>query len=434
MKHCVIGAGFSGLPIAKRLVDLGEDVEILDRNGGIGGLWHTGVYKDAHIISSKRTTELPDFPMPASYPDFPSKRQMQAYFADYARAFGLDARTRFDADVVRVAPGRDRGWEVTTRDGVTRTYATVALASGHHSVPRGTRHPGAFEGEIIDSSAYRDFHQLENKRVLVVGYGNTGCDIAVDAGRHGARAIISMRSGTYFFPKTFFGIPMADLSAGVPRVLQSNLTDRMLGRFVLAMAVGDLSRYGVARPSFRPFDKHPVINGDLLHAIRHGRVSVKGDVERFEGREVVFTDGTREVIDLVVYATGYVPSFPMLAPDLVRFEGGLPILFLGTLAPGRPGLYFAGLGQARTGGGPLFQASGYAIARLMAAEADGSVEQRIRGLWRIQAADRLRLQPLVARADMRSMGLAEARRKLGMLDKIADAIDAPRPKRELRVA
>ncbi len=436
MKHCIIGAGFSGLPVAKRLLELGEEVEVLDRNPGIGGLWHTGVYRDAHIISSKHSTELPDFPMPRGYPDFPGKAQMQAYFEAYARAFHIDRHVRLGAEVVRVRRGegfeRSPGWIVTLASGEERRYRTVTVANGHNWAPRQVRHPGKFGGEILYSSAYRDFGMLEGKRVLVVGYGNTGCDIAVDAGRHAASASISMRSGTWFFPKTFLGVPMADIPGKIPAFLQRDAIDRLFGRLVARLTVGALSRYGVPKPEFRPFDKHPIVNTDLLAAIRHGRVKVRPDVERLDGSHVVFVDGTREPFDLVVYCCGYEVRLPMLEPDLVTFERGLPVLFMQTMVPGQRGLFVAGLGQARTGGGPLYQGSGYAIARLIAHEGR-SREGTMAELERLPIVRALSSAPLrrltgfqvVGRADMRSRGLGDASRRVKGLDRLADAIGAP---------
>ncbi|MEV0381766.1 NAD(P)-binding protein [Nonomuraea sp. NPDC050643] len=117
-RHCVIGAGFSGLPVAKEMLELGDDVVIIDRNDGPGGLWHTGAYDHASIISSRRTTELPDHPMPDTYPDFPSRRQLADYLASYATVSGLDPHCRFSTTVTRVRPGGRRRWLIECDEGI----------------------------------------------------------------------------------------------------------------------------------------------------------------------------------------------------------------------------------------------------------------------------------------------------------------------------
>ena len=376
--HLIIGAGFSGLPIAKKLKELGESFDIIDKNSGIGGLWHTGVYRDAHTISSKRATEFPDYPMPASYPDFPSRAQMQAYFEDYAHAFGLDRHiTLKHFSRPCTAVGR-----TTRAHGVGMSCSSKRVAGCKGAIARsrwrlgitGRPNPCVIRDvSTARSCARTSTGVLSSSRASAFSSsatGNTGCDIAVDAGRVGARAAISMRSGAWFFPKMFCGVPLADIPQMFPPWLRFDAIDQLLGRFITAFAVGDLSRYGVPQPRFRHFEKHPIINTDLIRAIRHGRVHVRPDVARLDGHRVSFVDGTSEAFDCLVYATGYRIHFPMLDPAdaLLRLEGGRPVLLLGLAAPDHRGLFVPGLGQARTGGGPLFQESGYCVARMIAHE------------------------------------------------------------------
>ncbi len=429
--HCIIGAGFSGLPMAKKLAELGEPFEILERNDGVGGIWHNGAYDSAHIISSRRTTQFPDFPMPADYPDFPSRRQMGDYFKAYASAFGLLPQIRLNTNVARVRPAPDypetRHWLVQLADGEERTYSSVTLATGHHSQPREVTYPGTFTGEAVRSNEYRSPAIFAGKRVLVVGFGNTGCDAAVDAARAGAQVAISMRRGAYFFPKTFAGIPLAELGAGLP--FHADWLDRLIARFVLAFAVGDLRRYGVARPSGRPYDAHPIVNTELLNQVRHGKVGVRPEIAGFEGRRVAFTDGRSEEYDLIFYAVGYRMHYPMLYPadDLLDWDGEKPILHTQMMAPRRRGLFFAGLGQARTGGGPLFQAGGYLLARMATFDIHSpqGVMAALDAHPAISFATRYFGYQSIQPADTRSYGLGHFERTVPQFARLLDAIGCP---------
>lgn len=429
--HCIVGAGFSGLPMAKKLAELGEPFEILERNDGVGGIWHNGAYDTAHIISSRRTTQFPDFPMPADYPDFPSRRQMGDYFKAYAAAFGLLPHIRLNTAVARVRPAPDypatRHWLVQLADGEERTYSTVTLATGHHAQPREVAHAGTFTGEVVRSSAYRSPAIFAGKRVLVVGFGNTGCDAAVDAARAGAEVAISMRRGAYFFPKTFAGIPLAELGANLP--FHADWLDRLIARVVLACAVGDLRRYGVARPAGRPYDSHPIVNTELLNQVRHGKVRVRPAIAGCDGRHVIFADGQREEFDLIFYAVGYRIHYPMLHPDdgLLDWDGERPLVHTQMMAPRWRGLFFGGLGQARTGGGPLFQVGGYLLARM--ASFDVHSPQGVMAALDAHPAIRFATRHLgyrsVQPADMRSYGLGHFRRTVPQFARLLDAIGCP---------
>jgi cation diffusion facilitator CzcD-associated flavoprotein CzcO len=92
-------------------------------------------------------------------------------------------------------------------------FAGVLIANGTLSEPNMPEFKGSFSGELMHSSAYRDPEIFKGKRVLIIGAGNSGCDIAVDAIHHGKACDISMRRGYYFVPKYVFGRP-ADTMGG----------------------------------------------------------------------------------------------------------------------------------------------------------------------------------------------------------------------------
>ncbi len=421
--HLVIGAGYAGLGVARALRAAGLDVEIVERNDEVGGNWLNGVYDSTHIISSRDTTGYAEFPMPRSYPDFPSRDQMLAYLRSYAEAFSIREVIRFGTEVTRAVPAdRDgvSGWDVTMTlpDGqaVTRRYAGVAVCNGHHWDRRIPSRPGTFDGLQIHSKDYHNPADFRGSRVLVVGAGNSGCDIAVEASRHFGHALISMRRGYHFLPKTVLGIPAAELDrAWLPLWAQR----AFLGSMVRVIH-GRNGRYGIPDPDHRLFDRHPVVNSEMLHALRHGRVEYRPDIERFEGNTVVFVDGQRAEVDTIVWATGFAVSFPFLDHDLFEWENGIPKRVFGMLAPAMANLYVFGVLQPRGGAGPLISRGAELLARL--ARIQSHVDHPI-------AVDLAR----VRRADARHLvGVSETMREIVVAHRILDVYSWRQRRRGLR--
>jgi cation diffusion facilitator CzcD-associated flavoprotein CzcO len=207
MRICVIGAGPCGLTALKNLLRAGcRNVVCYEESGSVGGNWaytddpaRVSVYECAHTISSRRLSAFTDFPMPEHYPDFPSHRQMLAYFTGYARAFDLERYVRLDTRVERCELGEHGRWTVRVRtDGATAVerFDAVLVCTGHHRDPHLPAYPGTFSGPVLHSSAYKRPEPFRGQRVLVVGAGNSAADIAVDVARVAAHTAISVRRGT----------------------------------------------------------------------------------------------------------------------------------------------------------------------------------------------------------------------------------------------
>jgi len=350
--HLIIGAGFCGLGVAAAFRRAGIPFEIAEADDDVGGNWYHGVYETAHIISSRKTTEYAEYPMPADWPDFPSAAQMLDYLRAYADHFDLRRDISFNTRVTRVEPAAGGAWRVELSPGGSREYAGVVVANGHHWDKRWPSYPGTFLGEMIHSKDYKSDAILRGKRVLTIGGGNSACDVAVEAARAGAASHISLRRGYWFLPKTMLGVPTAELMRPwVPVGLQ-----RRVIKSLVRVIVGRYESYGLAHPDHEPFEHHPTINSELLHQLRHGRITPHPDVRRWDGHAVEFVDGTRVEVDLVVCATGYHVSFPFLAPGLVEVRDGVPQLVGGLLSRRHKNLYIFGVGQPRYGAGPLISA------------------------------------------------------------------------------
>ncbi len=373
MNYCVIGAGAAGLGALQVLLDEGFSVDCFERHDRVGGHWHTD-YECLHLITPRDSSGFEGFPMPPEYPLFPSRDQMRDYILGFAAHHGLGAHIRFNTAVTAARPLGARGlggWEVTTSDGECRVYDGLIVANGHLWDPFVPDYPGTFDGRVLHSGRYRNTGDLEGGRVLVVGAGNSGCDVAVDAAQAGRRTTVSVRNGLVFQPKTLFGRPRSELPllARLPVRAQERVT-----RALIDVALGRPERYGLPAPATRNLHRNrPVVNGQLLHFIHHGRVDVAAGIERFDGHDVHFTDGTSRAFDTIVYATGFKVTLPFLAPASLRWADGVPLRVAGMTVPvGLERLYFVGLAAPRGPQLPVYSAQARLIARFLTAqERDG---------------------------------------------------------------
>ncbi len=352
-QFALIGAGPMGLAAAKTLVAQGIDFQGFESHSDVGGLWDienlkSTMYESAHLISSKRMTEFTDFPMRESVAEYPSHREMRQYFRDFARQFDLRRHFRFNTEVLRTEPLGDdgAGWRVVWRDEKGEheaIFAGIMIANGTLSEPNRPRFSGHFTGELIHACDYRHARQFAGKRVLVVGAGNSGCDIAVDAVHHGISCDLSMRRGYYFVPKYVFGKP-ADTIGG--RIKLPMWLKRRVDAMILGWFVGNPQKFGFPKPDYRLYESHPVVNSLVLYHAGHGDLRVRPDIDRLEGATVHFKDGSRADYDMILAATGYRLHYPFIDAALLNWQGAAPHLFLNTMHPGRDDLFVLGMVEA----------------------------------------------------------------------------------------
>jgi lysine/ornithine N-monooxygenase len=360
-KFLIIGAGPCGLGVAKALREAGIAYTQAEADREVGGNWYHGVYESAHIISSRKTTEYADFPMPADYPDFPSQKQMGDYYKLYADTFDLRENIEFNTKVVMCLP-RDDSWEVEFANGEKRVYKGVIVCNGHHWDKRFPEYEGAFAGEWLHSKDYKKTEQLAGKRVLVIGGGNSACDIASEAARVSAEAHLSLRRGYWFLPKTLFGQPSAESFAMYLPVF----VQRMILKMFLKVVVGKYEDYGLPHPDHKLFEHHPTVSSEILHYLKHGRIKPHKDIKRFEGSAVEFVDGERVEVDTIVCATGYFVSFPFLPEGLVPVKNGnIAQVYAGCVLPDYKNLYVFGTQQVRYGVGPLITPAAALLAKMI---------------------------------------------------------------------
>ncbi|WP_299609580.1 NAD(P)-binding domain-containing protein [uncultured Tateyamaria sp.] len=377
----IIGAGPAGLATARALRIAGVPFTIFERHSDVGGIWDTEnpgtpMYASAHFISSRTMSGHEGFPMPESYPDYPSNRQIVDYIRDFADCFDLHRDIRLSTSVDRVENTAD-GWKVkTTCVGETtdHVFRWLVCANGTNWEPNTPELPGqnSFTGTIQHAVTYKNSASLRDARVLVVGAGNSGVDIACDAAFASQQAYISMRRGYHFVPKHIFGMP-ADVFAATSKWMPMWMSQRSLG-WVLRLLTGDLTRLGLQKPDHRPLESHPILNSQILHYLQHGDLIAKPDIARLSGDEVIFADGTCAVIDRIILATGYNWSLPYLDDDLFDWRNNRPQAYLKMFNPKHPTLFLNGFIETNSGIYKLLDEMGMLIAQTIRAQRAGGTE------------------------------------------------------------
>jgi cation diffusion facilitator CzcD-associated flavoprotein CzcO len=363
----VVGAGAAGLGALQVLTAQGFDVDCYERSDRVGGHWHTD-YESLHLITSRDVSGFDGFPMPPEFPVYPSRDQMRGYLESFADAFGLRRHITFDTEVTRVEPDGptgENGWWVETSDGRRTRYDGVLVANGHLWNANLPDAAADFTGLSLHSSQYHSVDDVKGDRVLIVGAGNSGCDLAVDAANARLTTSISVRRGQVFQPKAIFGRPRAELTwlTRLPPVLQERVT-----RALVRVVVGPPEVYrGLPVPQTRNLNKQPpVVNNLLLYWIQHGRIDVVPGIRRIEGQVVHFLDGTAREFDTILWATGFRTSLPFLDPALLRWRNEVPLRVAGLTVPvGLQRLYFIGLAAPRGPQLPVYSQQAKLVTRLL---------------------------------------------------------------------
>ena len=371
---CIVGAGPGGLSAARALKAQGLDYDQFERHSGVGGIWDmtnpgSPIYQSAHFISSRDLSGFIGFPMPKSFPDYPSNQQILSYVNSFADAYGLRERIRFGCGIANVQRQDSGRWLVTLADGSRRLYGAVVCATGVTWDPSMPEFKGQFDGEVRHSVTYKLPDEFRGKKVLVVGLGNSGADISCDAAMNADKAFISIRRGYHFIPKHLFGMPADQFAESGPHLPM--WLARPIFTAIMRLLNGDPTRLGLPKPDHRMFESHPLLNSQLLHHLQHGNVKVKPDIERLDGKDVVFKDGTREQIDLVLCATGYRWSAPYAA-EYFKWINGRPQMYLSMFNRQHRNLFGIGYIETNSSAYKLFDTQAWMIASYLKAQRDGA--------------------------------------------------------------
>jgi putative flavoprotein involved in K+ transport len=336
----IIGAGPAGLAMGYALQQRKLPFTILERHT-IGHAWRNH-YDRLHLHTLKEVSGLPGRPMPANYPPFPSAAQVHAYLADYATHFNLPIETGVDVQQLTPTP---EGWQLATGAG-ERTAGAVVLATGIWSTPFITPVPGreSFGGSVIHSAFYRNPTPYIGKRVLVVGAGNSGSEIAVDLAAAGVEVELAVRSGVVFVP-----CPASPAAVQFGAWLYATLP-APLGEALLQRTRPDFSHLGLPRPAGPLLEAYPTVGFQLPEAVERGRIHTRPALERFSPGTAHFADGSSAPFDAVIMATGYRASLQPAAHLVQTDAAGRPLVDRHWRALGQRHLYCVGYRYPATAG------------------------------------------------------------------------------------
>jgi hypothetical protein len=363
-KIAVIGAGAAGLIAAKTMSEAGFDVAVFELGSCIGGLWDFDndnglavAYRNLHINTDTYLTQLRDYPFRDGVSDYAHHTEMLEYLRGYAENFGVDKLIRFKSKVTKLTPLAEGGWTVEINGADTSRFDAVVVATGHLHKPRWPKLPGEFAGQFLHAASYRDVKPFVDRRVCVIGLGNSALDIATDLAHVGSRVVVSARTGAFIWPKYAFGYPMTRVAGRVHDIpflplRAKTWLSRTLNKIVVRMVWGRMSDYGIRLPEKKG---HPISNQFFLSQVKYGRIVLKGGIKRIEGMRVWFDDDASEEFDALIAATGYTVEFPFLDKGLLGNQDTLLPLYRRVVPPDLRGLYFVGYFNLDWASNPVYE-------------------------------------------------------------------------------
>ena len=352
VQNLIIGAGPAGLAVAGRLRKEGLEFEILEQTNKIASKWHHH-YDRLLLHTVKSLSSLPHQDFPPDYPQYIPRQQLVAYYENYAEHF--DIKPHFNCEVTAVLKKNDL-WQIKCVNEKTFEAQNVIIATGLNRIPNVPNWKGKdnFEGEILHATSYKNPLKFKGKKVLVVGMGNTGAEIALDLAEAKIDVGISVRSEIVVIPRDFLGRPI-QLSAQKLAKLPFRLGD-IIGALVQRITFGNIEKYGLPVSKTHPRiliqekGRTPIIDLGTIAKIKKGEIKIFKDVLEFLEHSIRFADNKVEDFDVVILATGYYSAINKFLEntDSVLNNAGEPTNKIGKGE--QKGLYFIGYDKFTLGG------------------------------------------------------------------------------------
>ena len=367
----IVGAGPAGLAMAAALKNLHIPFTVYEKHSDSGGIWDmenegTPMYEAAHFISSKTLSGFQGFPMPEDYPDYPSRAQILQYIRAYTDHCGLRPYIRFGQKIIH-ANWEAGNWTIQNEADEVFQHTDLICANGPLWQPNSPHYTGLEQIPHRHSNTFKKSTEFLGKRILVVGGGNSGVDIACEAATYADKAYISLRRGYYFIPKHVFGMPSDVFGHAGPK-LPTRLNQWVLSR-LLKLVFGDQTKFGLPKPDHKILESHPVLNSQIFHHTTHGNLMIKPDIDRIENGMVFFKDHSTIEVDEIILATGFDYAIPYAAPYF-DWKDQRPVLFMNLFNPRQDHLFALGFMETNSAAYELFGEMAALIARYIKARVD----------------------------------------------------------------
>ncbi|XP_039115287.1 indole-3-pyruvate monooxygenase YUCCA8-like [Dioscorea cayenensis subsp. rotundata] len=322
----IIGAGPSGLAVAASLSRLSIPSMIIERSNDIADLWQHHTYDRLSLHLPKQLCQLPHLPFPTHFPTYPSKNDFLHYLHSYALHFSLKplfnhtvVSASFDAScsLWRVITLSESGESTVLPEVVEFMSRWLVVATGENAEPVMPEMKGRemFHGSVLHSSEYKNGMEYKDKKVLVVGCGNSGMEMCLDLCEHGAIPFLSVRTGVHVLPREILGTSTFKLAMKLMKWLPLRMVDKVLV-MVAKLVIGDTEKYGLKRPQMGPLElknltgKTPVLDVGALSFIKDGTIKIVPEVESLTCNGAKFVDGRELTFESVLFATGYTNNVP----------------------------------------------------------------------------------------------------------------------------
>jgi indole-3-pyruvate monooxygenase len=346
----IVGSSASGLASAASLHKQGIDYKVIEKEGRAANPWRNH-YERLHLHTNKGMSNLPFKKFDKAIANYPARQQVVDYLDDYQKAFNINPVFHTEATSIQ----REGNYWITKTNNDTYKSRYVIIATGAFGKPRAIQFNGmeSFPGKIMHSYGYKSGRDFKGQKVLVVGFGNSACEIAIDLYEQGAEPYMSVRSPVNVIPRDLLGIPVLSLS-----VMMSKLPPRVADTInapLLKLLYPDLTKLGLKKMPYGIFEQIekdgtiPLLDIGTIKHIREGHIKIHENIDHISGRTVHFTSGKTEEFDAIIAAIGYYRDYAQIIDvDKCRFDDlknpvGRQKCF------GKDGLYFCGFFVSPTG-------------------------------------------------------------------------------------